>query len=119
MEILDIFRDSPNARDVAAGTAVFHRGEPGDAMYVLIAGRVDVKVDGRVIETLEPGAVLGEMALVDDSPRSADAVAAEDSRVVPVDRGWFRHLIRQSPDFGIKVMAVMAARLRRQMGVGA
>jgi CRP/FNR family transcriptional regulator, cyclic AMP receptor protein len=115
VQILDIFRDSPNALDVAAGGAVFRRGEPGDVMYVVLAGVIDVVAEGRTVETLEAGSVLGEMALVDDGPRSADAIARVDSRLAPIDRAWFKQMIKRSPDFGLHVMSVMAQRLRRHM----
>lgn len=118
VNVLDVFRDSHNAREVAAGDSLFRRGEPGDVMYVILEGRVDVTIDDDLVESLEPGAILGEMALVSDRPRSANATAAIDSRVVPVDKTWFTYLIRQTPTFGLHVMSVMAERLRRFMELG-
>jgi CRP/FNR family transcriptional regulator, cyclic AMP receptor protein len=115
VEVLEIFRDSPNARSVAAGEAIFRRGEPGDVMYVVLDGEVEIVADGHTVERLNPGSIFGEMAIVDDSPRSADAVAQVDTRLAPVDRKWFTYLIRQSPQFGLHVMSVMASRLRRFM----
>jgi CRP/FNR family transcriptional regulator, cyclic AMP receptor protein len=115
----DFFRDSPNARVVPAGEPVFQRGDPADVMYVVLEGLIEVSVDGVTVERLDPGSILGEMAIVDDAPRSADAFAAVDSRLGPVDRDWFLHLIRHSPQFGLHVMSVMANRLRRFMAVDA
>jgi CRP/FNR family transcriptional regulator, cyclic AMP receptor protein len=115
VDVLAIFRDAPNAVAVAAGGSVFRRGEPGDVMYVVLDGLVEVSVDGREVERLAPGSILGEMAIVDASPRSADAVAVVDTTLAPVDRAWFVYLLRQSPPFGLHVMSVMAQRLRRHM----
>lgn len=118
MDVLAIFQDSPKATTVKAGSYLFHQGEPANEMYVVLSGRVEVRRDGQVIEVLEPGAILGEMAIVDERPRSADAVAVVDSSVEPVDAEWFKHLIRKSPNFGLHVMGVMAQRLRRFMDQG-
>lgn len=115
MDVLEIFKDSPKARGVAAGEALFRRGDSGHEMYVLLEGKVDVTVEGRLVESLEPGSIFGEMAIVDDQPRSADAVAATDVKVEPIDQDWFCHLIRKSPPFGLHVMSVLAKRLRRHM----
>ncbi|CAN5651071.1 Crp/Fnr family transcriptional regulator [soil metagenome] len=115
MDVLDIFRDAPNARAVPAGEPVFRRGEPGDVMYVVLEGLIEVSIDGHPVERLEPGSIFGEMALVDASPRSADAIAAFDSSLAPVDQAWFVYMIKRSPQFGLHVMSVMANRLRRYM----
>jgi len=116
MDVLEIFKDSPKARKVAAGEVVFRRGEHAEEMYVVLEGKVDIKVDDRVVESLEPGSIFGEMAIADDYPRSADAVAAVDGKIEPIDQEWFKHLVRKSPNFGLHVMSVMAKRLRRHMG---
>lgn len=115
MNVLEIFKDSPKARDVAAGEALFRRGDDASEMYVLLDGKVDVTLDGRLIESLEPGSIFGEMAIVDDNPRSADAVAITAARVEPIDKEWFLHLLRRSPAFGLHVMTVLANRLRSFM----
>ncbi|HEX7040646.1 MAG TPA: cyclic nucleotide-binding domain-containing protein [Trueperaceae bacterium] len=115
MDVLAIFKDSPNARGYAAGDVIFNAGDAASEMYVLLDGTVDIMLDGRTIEELGPGSVFGEMAIVDSAPRSADAVARTDARVEPIDEEWFKHLIRRSPTFGLHVMSVMAQRLRRYM----
>ena len=115
MDVLAIFNGSPNGRRYGAGDVIFNVGDAAHEMYVLLEGNVDIKVDGRTIEELGPGGVFGEMAIVDSAPRSADAVARTDVLVEPIDEAWFRHLIRQSPVFGLHVMSVMAQRLRRHM----
>lgn len=115
MDVLEVFKDSPKARGVAAGEALFREGDAAVEMYVLLQGQVDVTVNGRLIESLTPGSIFGEMAIVDDSARSADAVAIVASKVEPIDKEWFLHLIRKSPAFGLHVMSVLAKRLRQHM----
>ena len=115
MNVLEIFRDSPKARSVAAGDVLFRRGETASEMYVVLEGKVDVTIDGRLVETLEPGSILGEMGIVDQGPRSADAIAATDARIEVIDKAWFCTLIKRAPEFGLHVMSVMAERLRRHM----
>ncbi|HEU5100134.1 MAG TPA: Crp/Fnr family transcriptional regulator [Roseiflexaceae bacterium] len=65
-----------------------------------------------------PGGIVGEMALIDDRPRSATAVAATDCRLVPIDERRFTFLVQQTPMFALAVMRVMAERLRRRLGEG-
>lgn len=115
MDVLEIFKDSPKARRVAAGEVLFRRGDAANEMYVVLEGQVDVSLDGRLVESLPPGSILGEMGIVDHSPRSADAVAASDAKIEVIDRDWFCTLIKRAPQFGLHVMSVMAARLRRHM----
>jgi CRP/FNR family transcriptional regulator, cyclic AMP receptor protein len=67
-------------QDLAAGEVVFREGDPGDAMYVVVAGKVRISkmvqgVGEEALSILGPGAYFGEMAVVDDAPRSADAIA--------------------------------------------
>lgn len=118
MDILAIFQDSPKARFVEAGSYLFCKGDKAEEMYVVLGGKVEIRREGEVIETLEPGSIFGEMAIVDDRPRSADAYAVTGSTVEPIDAEWFKHLIRKSPSFGLHVMGVMAQRLRRLMDQG-
>lgn len=115
MDVLEIFKDSPKARTYPAGEVIFRAGDAANEMYVLIEGTVDIVLEGKSIEELRPGNVFGEMAIVDEAPRSADAIARTEITVEPIDQEWFKHLIRRSPTFGLHVMSVMAQRLRRHM----
>ena len=65
-------------------------------------------------KTVEPGGVLGELALVDKGPRSATAVAKTDCKIAPVDERRFTFLVQEHPYFAKHIMSVMANRLRRQ-----
>ena len=82
-------------------------------MYVLMAGTALIVVHNRVVETAEAGAIIGEMGMIDEGPRSATVVAKTDCRLVPIDRKRFTFLIQQTPNFALHVMRVIANRLRR------
>ena len=97
----------------SAGEVIFSEGDPGDVMYAVREGAVELRVGGSVVETVGRGGLFGEMALVDDGPRSAAAVAATASEVVPIDRDRFVQLVEEAPGFALTIMTVMAERLRR------
>ena len=104
-----------NARDVSAlepGQVVFKQGDAGDVMYAVVEGSIDLTRDGELIERVDEGEIFGELALVDDSPRGATAVAGTAARVAPVDKRHFTFLVQEHPTFALQVMAVMAERLR-------
>ena len=112
MEI-NVFRNAADALDLAAGDVLFQVGDPGDVMFAVADGCVELSLQGRVIDEIGPGGIVGEMALIDSEPRSATAVARTPSRVVPVDHDRFNYLVHEHPTFALQVMTVMADRLRR------
>jgi CRP/FNR family transcriptional regulator, cyclic AMP receptor protein len=97
----------------AAGDAIFQEGDKGDKMYVIRSGEVAIEKNGRTIETLAPGGIFGEMALIDGSPRSAAARAKTECEVAPVTEKTFLFLVHETPFFAIAVMRTLADRLRR------
>lgn len=112
---MDLIAHFQGARTVVltqAGIALFSEGEPGICMYVLMEGTAAVCVAGVVIEIAKPGALLGEMALVDSSVRSATVITRSNCRVISIDRSQFDLLVREFPEFARHVMTVMADRLR-------
>jgi len=116
MEIpLELFKDSKDCRTYAPGETIFAEGEPGDFMYVVLDGEVEIRSDGDVLTTLGRGDIFGEMALVDDSPRSAGAKARTSCTLAPVDQYNFIFYVTHSPFFALQVMSVMANRLRERI----
>lgn len=101
-------------RVLEAGEPLFFEHEPGDEMYVVLSGRIDVVTYGKELEQVGAGGVLGEMALIDEGPRSAAAIAAERSEVAVIPHALFLTLVRAEPGFALCVMRVLAARLRRR-----
>jgi CRP-like cAMP-binding protein len=100
-------------RTYATGDKVFVRDEDGDAMFAVRTGRVNILAHGQVVESIGPNGIFGEMALIDGSPRSATAVAAEASEVAPIDKAAFLRLVQQNPDFALQVMRLLVSRLRQ------
>lgn len=113
MQAFQLFKNDDRTETFAAGTQIFSEGEPGRQMYVVKDGSVDIVHHGQVIETVGPGGIFGEMALIDKEHRSASAVAHADTVLVPIDERRFLYLVQESPFFALSVMGVMANRLRR------
>jgi CRP/FNR family cyclic AMP-dependent transcriptional regulator len=113
MNLADLFRHETESISLAPGETLFSEGDEGDRMYILRSGSADILVGGRVMETADDGALLGEMALIDSAPRAATVVARTDCVLVPIDVRRFHFLIQQTPNFATHVMRVMAQRLRK------
>ena len=96
------------------GEVIFSEGDKGDKMYVIRSGEVEILRDGHVVETLAPGGIFGEMALIDGSPRAATARAKTACDVAPITEKSFLFLVHETPFFAIAVMRTLAERLRRQ-----
>ncbi|HEX4858344.1 MAG TPA: cyclic nucleotide-binding domain-containing protein [Usitatibacteraceae bacterium] len=94
------------------GHTLFSEGEYGDSMYVLMSGKADVMIRGKVVETLEVGQIVGELAIVDNAPRAATLVAREDCNLIAINAMKFRELTAENPEFALTVMRAMAHRLR-------
>ncbi len=109
----DPTRHLEQQRPFTAGQVIFREGEAGDHMYIIADGQVDLSVDHQHLVTLGPGGIFGEMALIDNHPRSATATVREDCLLVVIDRAHFLTLIQKTPLFALQVMRVMAERLRR------
>lgn len=99
-----------------AGERIFLETEIGDALYVVRSGSVDVISFGRVLEHVVAGGVFGEMAIINDAPRAAAAMASEPTEVAVVDKAAFLDLVAEEPEFALAVMDVMAERVRRPRG---
>ena len=99
-------------RTFKQGEIIFREGDPATELYVIKSGRVDVATGNRLLATLEENGIFGEMALIDKTPRSATVTAATDVELVPVNEKQFLFLVSQTPFFALKVMRVLAGRLR-------
>jgi CRP-like cAMP-binding protein len=101
-----------DAHQIKAGSVIFREGEAADQLFVIKSGEVRIQIGNRTITELSAGDIFGEMALIDNEPRSATAVAMTDVELVPVSEKQFLFLVSQTPYFALKVMRVLARRLR-------
>jgi CRP/FNR family cyclic AMP-dependent transcriptional regulator len=97
---------------------IFSENSLGKDMYIVYSGKVGIYKRGvrghtKLLATVEAGDFFGEMALVDDSPRSATAIAEEDNtQLLVLDKGKFTYLLRYQPDFALVVMGKLCQQLR-------
>jgi CRP-like cAMP-binding protein len=109
---VNIFRNWTEWVEFESGATVFREGDDGDFMYAVLEGRVDLENDGRVFDTVGPGGIFGELALIEPQPRTATATAKTACRLAPIDRKRFSYLVRGEPEFALQVMQVLVARVR-------
>jgi len=104
-------------RAAPAGTVLFREGEPGHDMYVIQAGRVELlrKVKDResVLAVLPPGEFFGEMAILNNRPRSATAIVVEDARLLVIGPRTFEAMIRGSAEIAVRMIKKLAGRLEQ------
>lgn len=111
---INLFKHSKDVIDLAPGVALFREGDSSDdTMFVVLEGAVEVVHNDHVVETVEAGGMIGELALIDTVPRSASAIAATPCRLARVGKREFMFLVQEHPTFALQVMTVMAERLRR------
>ncbi|MFZ1083044.1 MAG: cyclic nucleotide-binding domain-containing protein [Candidatus Kryptoniota bacterium] len=113
MNLRGLFEHADNIREYRAGTTLFKEGTPGDEMYIILDGDVELSIGDKILAVVGAGDIVGEMALIDLRARSATAVAKTDCRVVPVNENRFLLLVQQTPFFSLHVMRVLAERLRQ------
>jgi len=103
---------------IANGETLFKIGDPGDSLYIVRSGLVEMFVKDHtgekiLLTTASPGDLFGELSLLDNGPRAATAVALEDTDLLVLDRGDLLLFLRRKPDAALDLMTVMGQRLRR------
>ena len=104
--------DGITTRSAKAGEIIFKEGDEAHQLFVIKSGEVAIQSGNRTLAELSTNHIFGEMALIDDAPRSATAVARTDVELVPISEKQFLFLVSQTPFFALKVMRVLARRLR-------
>ena len=97
---------------MTAGTLIVDQGQTGREAFVVIDGEVDVKRNGRKVATLWPGAVVGELSLLDHGPRTATAICSTDCTLLVIDQRRFLGVLDAVPAITHKLLAALAARIR-------
>jgi CRP/FNR family cyclic AMP-dependent transcriptional regulator len=111
------FQDAMETRGLSDGEVLFNRGDPGDAFYVVVSGRVRIFTHDEedrelTLNTLEPGEAFGELALVDDRPRSASVAAVGPTTLRRLSREDFLARVHTSPALSEIVLRLLSERTR-------
>jgi CRP-like cAMP-binding protein len=115
---LDALVAVTSTRRLAPREELFHKGDPGNQLYVVISGRLKAKAeaaDGKevIFSLMGPQEVIGEIALLDSNPRSATVEAIEASELLALHRRDFLPVLDRHPKVAIRLAGLLAARLRR------
>jgi CRP/FNR family transcriptional regulator, cyclic AMP receptor protein len=95
-----------------AGSVVFNKGDPGECMYVVQSGVIEMVIGERVIEVCGANEAIGFMSMIDEAPRSSTARVKEACEVSVIDRRKFRFMVDEVPNFALYIMGAMARRIR-------
>jgi trk system potassium uptake protein TrkA len=98
--------------ELPAGTELVRKGEPGDALFVVLDGEVQVIDEGVVLHEAGAGAYFGELAILDGEPRTATVTATTDVKIAVIGIRMFRTLLREFPDLAEQLLIGLAAELR-------
>jgi CRP-like cAMP-binding protein len=106
-----------HTRTVKAGTMIFERGDPGTSLFAVLRGTVRISnqsADGKdaVLNMIPVGGIVGEIALLDGQPRTADACAVTDCELMQIDRRDFVPLVTENPEIALKLIEILCARIR-------
>jgi CRP/FNR family cyclic AMP-dependent transcriptional regulator len=98
--------------DMKAGSLLADQGQTGREAFVILAGSVSVRRNGRKVATLGPGAIVGELSLLDHGPRTATVTCDTDCKVFVISQRHFLAVLDDVPTIGHKLMASLAGRIR-------
>ena len=97
---------------VPAGTLLVEQGQPGLLFFVVLAGTASVRRGRRSVATLGPGDFFGELSLLDHRPRSASVVCTTEMTLLVLRQRQFQKVLRETPTLTVRLLRVMAQRLR-------
>ena len=97
---------------IPAGTTLFHDGDPGDIMFHILTGEIELTKGGSTVKTARPGDYFGEMSLLLQAPRTATATARTETRAIQISRHNFETIVRENPAIVLTLLHEMARRLK-------
>jgi CRP/FNR family cyclic AMP-dependent transcriptional regulator len=97
---------------VPAGSVILEQGSEGHEAYVVLSGTVVIRRNGRKVATLGPGAILGELSLLDHGQRTATATCETDCDLLVLTQGTFMSVVMEVPQLAHKLLATMVSRIR-------
>jgi CRP/FNR family cyclic AMP-dependent transcriptional regulator len=95
-----------------AGSVVFKQGDPGNCMYIVQSGILEMTVGDTVVETVSGNEAIGFMSMIDGSARSSSARVKDSCELTIIDTRSFRFMVDEVPNFAMYIMGVMARRIR-------
>lgn len=101
--------------DFDGGQTIFNKGDPGDSLYIVVGGSVQVLDEGRLLNELGEGDCFGELALLDPEPRLATVVAVEPTSLLRLDAPHFHEILDSQPEVSVAVIRVITRYLRGQL----
>jgi CRP/FNR family transcriptional regulator, cyclic AMP receptor protein len=96
----------------SAGSIVFNTGDPGNVMYLVQSGVIEMVIGDKVVEVCGPNEAIGFMSMIDNAPRSSTARVKETCELSVIDARTFRFMVDEVPNFALYVMGAMARRIR-------
>jgi hypothetical protein len=123
LKTVDLFQDIPGEllsqisqiskeKNYQQNEFIFNEDDSGDSLFIVLIGEVSIKKGEKVIAKLERGASLGEMALLDNEPRSADALASKDSILLKINQDVFYELMESNADIMKQIIKLLTSRIR-------
>jgi CRP-like cAMP-binding protein len=112
-QTISIFQKQPDPKVYVAGQVIFEEGQPGNCMYGVLEGEVNLSVHGNVIETIEPGDVFGVGVLVGIDNRTYAVIAKTDCKLAFLDEKQFLYAVQETPMFALLVMRSYSQRISR------
>ena len=112
MGILKMFRNWHEVEEFDPEAVIFTEGDPADQLYVILAGEVELTLHGDSLGSEGKGSIIGEMAMLESATRNATATARGKVKLAKLDRAELQKMIRESPEFSLRAMTVLANRLR-------
>lgn len=117
-ELIAAIDTASTSMSVEAGACLFQRGDPGDALYAIGEGCIQIETSaadgrGRVLNLMRPGDIFGEVAMLDGGERTADASALQDCRLQRLSRDAFLRVLEAHPGLARHLIEALCRRLRR------
>ncbi len=114
---MDEFLSLATVEQFDVDQVIFQKSDPGDSLYAVVGGRVGITTESDagkaiILNMMKTGDVLGEIALLDGKPRTANAIALERSELLRIDRADFMPFLERHPRLAIRLMGVLCDRLR-------
>lgn len=95
-----------------AGSIIFHEGDPGDCLYIVQSGEIEMLIHDRVVDTCGPNEAIGFMSVIDGEARTSTARVKEATSLSVIDKRRFRFMVAEVPNFADYIMQAMAHRIR-------